>query len=98
MDAEELLVHDCSKREGAERFHASIVDGFGVLVLAFELEGEVVGQVAAFMVASEEPEGIGIPDLERPKVQHALEVSAPSKPVQQSTYLDAEVTSINVVA
>jgi hypothetical protein len=35
-------------------------------VLAFEFEGEVVGQMAAFMVATKEPQGVGIPNLQRP--------------------------------
>jgi hypothetical protein len=29
----------------------------------FELEGEIVGQVAAFMVASQEEQGVGVPHL-----------------------------------
>jgi hypothetical protein len=34
VDAEELLVHDRSEGEGAERVHAGVVDLFGVFVLA----------------------------------------------------------------
>lgn len=34
MDAQELLVHDCGKREVAECLHAGVVDRLGVLVLA----------------------------------------------------------------
>ena len=66
VDAQELLVHDSSQWQRAERFHARIVDLLRVFVLAFELESEVVGKVAAFVVASEEPEGVGVPNLERP--------------------------------
>ena len=40
--------------------------------LTFELEGEVVGEVTALVVASEEKEGVWVPDLERPQVQHTL--------------------------
>jgi hypothetical protein len=38
----------------------------------FELEGEIVGQVAAFVVASQEEQGVGVPHLQGPQVQHAL--------------------------
>lgn len=38
----------------------------------FELEGEIVGQVAAFMVASQEEQGVGVPHLQGPQVQHTL--------------------------
>jgi hypothetical protein len=55
MNAEKLLVHDCSKRKSAERFHACFVYFLGVLVLAFQLESKVIGQVAAFVVTTEEP-------------------------------------------
>ncbi len=34
MDAQELLVHDCGEGKVAEGFHASVVDRFGILVLA----------------------------------------------------------------
>ena len=75
---EKLLVHDRGKRKRAERFHACFVNRLGVLVLAFELESEVVCQVPAFVIASKEPKGIWIPDLERPQVENALvEVSKP---------------------
>jgi hypothetical protein len=52
VNAEELLVHNSRQREGTERFHAGFVDGLGVLVLAFKLEGKVIGQVATFVVSS----------------------------------------------
>jgi hypothetical protein len=38
----------------------------------FELEGEIVGQVAAFMVASQEEQGVGVPHLQGPQVQYTL--------------------------
>ena len=72
MYAEELLVHDGSQGQCAERVHACIVYFLGVLVLAFELECEVVGQMAAFVIASQQPESIRIPDLERPEIEYAL--------------------------
>lgn len=73
MNAKELLVHDRSQRQRAERFHASVVDPFGVFVLALELECEVVRQVSTFVVPPEQPEGVWVPDLERPKVKNTLE-------------------------
>jgi hypothetical protein len=49
---QELLVHDSSEGQCAERVHASFVDGLGVLVLALELECEVIGQMPALMVSA----------------------------------------------
>ena len=40
--AEKLLVHDGSKRQRTERLHACVVDLLGILMLALQLEGEVV--------------------------------------------------------
>jgi len=34
----------------------------------FELEGEVICKMPAFMIATEEEEGVRVPDLERPQV------------------------------
>jgi hypothetical protein len=64
VDAEKLLVHDGSQRQAAEGFHASLVHLFGILVLALELEGEIVGQMPAFVVAAEQPERVWMPDLQ----------------------------------
>ena len=72
MYAEELLVHDGSQGQCAERVHASIVYFLGVLVLAFELECEVVGQMSTFVIASQQPESVRIPNLERPEIEYAL--------------------------
>jgi hypothetical protein len=41
-------------------------------VLALKLEGKVIGQMTAFVVAAEQPERIWVPDLERPQIKHAL--------------------------
>jgi hypothetical protein len=68
MYAQELLVHDRSQWQRAKRFHACFVDLLAVLVLAFELEGEVVGEMAALVVAAKEPESAGIPYLQGPEV------------------------------
>lgn len=40
--------------------------------LTLKLEGEVVSQVPAFMIASQKEDGIGVPDLERPQVEDTL--------------------------
>lgn len=64
MNAQELLVHDRRQRQVAKRIHASVIDGLRVLVLAFEFESEIVGQVTAFVVASKQEQGVRVPDLE----------------------------------
>lgn len=83
MNAEELLVHHCRQRQTAERLHASFVNGLRILVLAFQLEGEVIGQMTALVVSTKKPECLRIVDLEGPKVQHTL---------------DTEVSAVDVVA
>jgi hypothetical protein len=37
-------------------------------MLAFQLEGEVVREMPAFMVASEQPKSIRVPDLKGPEI------------------------------
>lgn len=56
MYAQELLVQDRRKGQGTERLDTCVVHAFGVLVLAFSLKREVVGQVAALVVSTEEEE------------------------------------------
>lgn len=73
MDAQKLLVHDGSQGQTAEGLHAGLVDGLGVLVLALELESKVIGQVAALVVASQQPQRVRVVNLERPQVQDALD-------------------------
>lgn len=68
MDTQELLVHNRGQGQGAERLHAGVVDRLRVLVFAFQLEREVVGQVAAFVVPPKEEQAFRIPDLQRPQV------------------------------
>jgi hypothetical protein len=74
--AQELLVHNGRQGQCAERVHACLINGFRVLVLALELECEVVGQMPALVVSAEQPERVGVPDLQRPQIQNALRVSA----------------------
>ena len=66
MYAQELFVHHSRQRQGAERIHTSVIDIKTVFVLALALEGEVIGKMAAFVITSEKPESIRIPDLQRP--------------------------------
>ena len=73
MDAKELLVHDRGQRESTEGRRAGLVHPLGIFVLAFELEGEVVGQVPAFVVASQQPERGRVPDLQGPEIEDALD-------------------------
>lgn len=83
VNAQELLVHDRRQRQSAKALHARVVDPLRVLVLALELEGEVVGEMAAFVVASEEEEGVGVPDLEGPEIQNALRSRERQRPPSQ---------------
>ena len=53
MYAQELLVHDSGEGKGAERLHTSFIDIFRVFMLALQLEGEVIRQMPAFVVAPE---------------------------------------------
>lgn len=69
---QKLLVHDSGERKRAEGVHAGFVDSLRVLVLTFELECEVVCQMATFVVTTEQPQRVRIPDLQRPQVQYAL--------------------------
>ena len=68
MYAKELLVHDSGQGQCAERIHTCVVYSLGIFVLAFELECKVVGQMATFVIASEQPESVRVPDLKRPEV------------------------------
>lgn len=44
VDAEELLVHDSSERQCAERVHASIIYSFRIFVFAFGRDGVIFSQ------------------------------------------------------
>lgn len=83
VNTEELLVHNGSEWQAAKRFDTGLIDGLGVLVLAFELKGKVVCQMTALVVASQEPQRLGVVNLERPEVQNTF---------------DREVTTVNIVA
>jgi hypothetical protein len=64
--AQELLVQDRREGQGTERFEACLVHALGVLVLAFCLKREVVGQVPALVVSTEEEERVWVTNLEAP--------------------------------
>lgn len=55
MYAKKLLVHDRRERQGAEGFHACLVDLLRVFMLTFELECEIVRQMSALVVTSQQP-------------------------------------------
>jgi hypothetical protein len=55
VNTQELLVHDRGQRESAEGLHACLVDLLRILMLALELEREVVGQMPALVISSEKP-------------------------------------------
>lgn len=83
MNAQELLVHDGSQGQAAEGLHACLIDSLRVLVLAFKLEGEVVGQVTTLVIASQEPQRLGVVDLQSPEIQDTF---------------DTKVATVDVVA
>ena len=74
VDTQELLVHNSSEGKSAERLHARLVHSLRIFVLALELEGEVIGQMATLVVTTHEPEGVGVPNLETPEVENTLHV------------------------
>lgn len=73
MYTQELLVHHCRQRQCTKRIHASIINLLGVFVFAFQLEGEVIREMSAFVVSSEKPETVWIPDFQTPQIQHTLQ-------------------------
>lgn len=74
VNTQELLVHNSSEGKSTERLHASLVHGLGVFMLALQLEGEVISQMATFVVTAHKPESVGIPDLEGPEVENTLHI------------------------
>lgn len=72
MNAKELLVHDCSQRKGAKGVHDRVIYSVRVFVLALQLEGEIVGQVAALVVTAKQVQCFRVPNFEGPEVEHAL--------------------------
>ncbi len=66
MYAQELFVHDRGEGKSAKGLNARLVYALGVLVLAFELECEVLGQTSALVIPTKEEERVWVPNLERP--------------------------------
>lgn len=83
MNAQELLIHDSGEGKSAERVHAGLVDLLGVLVLTLKLKSKVIGQMSALVVSAKKPQGIWVPDLQRPEVENTL---------------NTEISSINVIS
>lgn len=70
-------------------------------MFALEFEGEVVREMPAFMVSSQQPQGVRIPNLQRPKVEHTLahhQLPPIQSVVRRNTHLDAKVAAIHIVA
>jgi hypothetical protein len=67
--AQELLVHDRCEGQRTERLDTGLILALGILVLALGLESEVVGQMAALVVATEQIERVWVADLETPQVE-----------------------------
>lgn len=55
VNTEELFVHDRRQRQRTEGFQTCLVDPFTIFVLALQLEGEVVCQVATFVITPQQP-------------------------------------------
>jgi hypothetical protein len=72
MNTEELLVHNSRQRQRTEGLNARLIDPLTILVLALQLEREVIRKVTTFVVTPQKPKRVGIPNLQRPKVQHTL--------------------------
>lgn len=72
MHAEEATVDDGRNGERAERLDARFVHLFAVLVEALLLKGEVLSEVTAFVVSTEQHYPRRIPDLESKEVEQAL--------------------------
>ena len=69
MDAEELPVEERCDRQRLEGADARLVHRRGVLVQALALEGEVLCEVSAFVVAPQQEKTVGIPELKGIKIQ-----------------------------
>lgn len=69
VHAEELVVDARGEWERVEARHEGVVDFLGVLFEALGFEVEVAGEMAALVVAAEEPHGGGIHDLVRQEKQ-----------------------------
>jgi hypothetical protein len=52
MNTQELLIHNGGEGQSTEGFHTGIIYSLGIFVLALKLEGEVVGQMSAFVIPS----------------------------------------------
>jgi hypothetical protein len=70
----EWFIHDRGKRQGAEGLDARLVDELGVLVLAFELEREVVNPTPVLVIPMKEGKRVRAPNpsLELASLEHAL--------------------------
>mmetsp|Transcript_29348 Transcript_29348/g.76929 ORF Transcript_29348/g.76929 Transcript_29348/m.76929 type:complete len:312 (-) Transcript_29348:207-1142(-) len=73
VNAKELLVHDGHQWQAIERVHAHIIHLLRILVLHFGLESEVLCEVPAFVVASQQVDGLRKVELECPEVEDAFE-------------------------
>ena len=81
MYTQELFVHDRCERQCTEGLHTSFIHSLRVLVLALQLESKVISQMTALVVSAQQPQCVGIPDLQGPEVQNALQMSAVSQNV-----------------
>ena len=83
MDAEVLSIHDGSQRKTIEGLHAGVVDLLVVLDEALGLEGEILAQMPAFVIAANQMDRVLVENLEGPKIKDDF---------------DAEIAAIHVVS
>ena len=72
MHAKELAVHERRQRHTIERLHGRHIHLITVLAHALHVEGEVLSQLAALVVATHKGHCGRKVQLERPQVQHTL--------------------------
>lgn len=53
MRAKELLVDYCGEWKSIESGHAYVVEVLRILACAFNFEGEIGGEIAAFVISSQ---------------------------------------------
>lgn len=84
MDTQKLLVHQGCERQRTKRLQTGFIHSLGILVLAFKLKGKVVCQMLALVVPAQEKERVGVPDFQRPEIQHALRMGKNEEGVSTS--------------
>jgi hypothetical protein len=72
MDAKELLVHQGGQRQRIKGFHTSIVDSLGIFYFTFLFEREILGQMPAFVISSQQKKCVWVANFKGPKVKNTF--------------------------